>query len=230
MAVKIRLHRQGRKKTAYYFIVVADSRSPRDGRFIERIGSYNPMPKVHQIDVDIDKAIDWLGKGAIPTKTVRSIFSQQGVLYKKHLLRGVKLGILTMEDVDKKFAEYLQTKADSISTKLSKIQSNLDKETKATLEREAKVSELRAKQIMEKRQKAMAKSAAAESGEEEAEEVESEVEETIEETTEVTAEEVTEETTEEATEEVAEEVTEEAEEESAEEATEEATEEAPEEK
>ena len=108
MAVKIRLHRQGRKKTAYYFIVVADSRSPRDGRFIERIGSYNPMPKIHQIDVDVDKALDWLSKGAIPTKTVRSIFSQQGVLYKKHLLRGVKLGILSLEDAETKFAEYLQ--------------------------------------------------------------------------------------------------------------------------
>jgi small subunit ribosomal protein S16 len=210
MAVKIRLHRQGRKKTAYYFIVVADSRSPRDGRFIERIGSYNPMPKVHQIDVDVDKALDWLSKGAIPTKTVRSIFSQKGVLYKKHLLRGVKLGILSSEDAEKKFAEYLQSKADSINARLTNIQSKLDKETKATLEREAKVSELRAKKIMEKRQKAMAKSAAAESDEEEAEEVESEVEETIEETPEVTAEETTEETTEEAEKETAEEATEEA--------------------
>ena len=218
MAVKIRLHRQGRKKTAYYFIVVADSRSPRDGRFIERIGSYNPMPKVHQIDVDVDKAIDWLGKGAIPTKTVRSIFSQKGVLYKKHLLRGVKLGILTMEDVDKKFAEYIKSKADADNAKISKIQSNLDKETKASLEREAKVSELRAKQIMEKRQKAMSKAAAAETDDEEAEEVETEVEETIEETPETAEEETTEEAPEETTEEPTEE------------AAEEATEEAPEEK
>ena len=203
MAVKIRLHRQGRKKTAYYFIVVADSRSPRDGRFIERIGSYNPMPKVHQIDVDIDKALDWLSKGAIPTKTVRSIFSQKGVLYRKHLLRGVKLGILSIEDADKKFAEYIQSKADLISVKLSSIQTKLEKETKASHEREAKVNELRAKKIMEKRQKAMTKAqaAAAEEGEEEAEEVESDVEETIEEAPEVTAEETAEETTEEATEE-----------------------------
>jgi small subunit ribosomal protein S16 len=222
MAVKIRLHRQGRKKTAYYFIVVADSRSPRDGRFIERIGSYNPMPKVHQIDVDVDKAIDWMSKGAIPTKTVRSIFSQKGVLYKKHLLRGVKLGILSLEDADKKFAEYLQTKADAINAKLTGIQSKLDKETKATLEREAKVNELRAKKIMEKRQKAMSKAAAAEDDEEEAGDVEPEVEETIEETPEVTAEETTEEVVEEATEETTEEA--------AEETAEEATEEAPEEK
>lgn len=166
MAVKIRLHRQGRKKTAYYFIVVADSRSPRDGRFIERIGSYNPMPKVHQIDVDVDKALDWMSKGAIPTKTVRSIFSQKGVLYKKHLLRGVKLGILTVEDADKKFAEYLQSKADTIVARLTTIKSNLDKETKATLEREAKVNELRAKKIMEKRQKAINKAHAADAEEE----------------------------------------------------------------
>jgi len=206
MAVKIRLHRQGRKKTAYYFIVVADSRSPRDGRFIERIGSYNPMPKVHQIDVDIDKALDWLSKGAIPTKTVRSIFSQKGVLYKKHLLRGVNLGILTMEDADKKFAEYLQSKADIINVKLNSIQTKLDKESKATLEREARVNELRAKKIMEKRQKAMTKAqaAAAEGIEEEAEEVVSDVEETStsggEETPEVTAEDTTEENSEEAAE------------------------------
>jgi small subunit ribosomal protein S16 len=222
MAVKIRLHRQGRKKTAYYFIVVADSRSPRDGRFIERIGSYNPMPKVPQIDVDVDKAIDWMSKGAIPTKTVRSIFSQKGVLYKKHLLRGVKLGIVTLEDADKKFAEYLQAKADAINAKLTGIQSTIDKETKATLEREAKVNELRAKKIMEKRQKAMSKAAAAEDDEEEAGDVEPEVEETIEETPEVTAEETTEEVVEEATEETTEEATEET--------AEEATEEAPEEK
>lgn len=222
MAVKIRLHRQGRKKTAYYFIVVADSRSPRDGRFIERIGSYNPMPSVHQIDVDIDKALDWLSKGAIPTKTVRSIFSQKGVLYKKHLLRGVKLGLLTLEDADKKFAEYLQSKADIINVKLTSIQTKLDKESKATLEREAKVNELIAKKIMEKRQKAMTKAAAATEGDEEAEEVESEVEETIEETPEVTAEETTEETTEVATKETTEVATEET--------AEKATEEAPEEK
>ena len=224
MAVKIRLHRQGRKKTAYYFIVVADSRSPRDGRFIERIGSYNPMPSVHQIDVDVDKALDWLSKGAIPTKTVRSIFSQKGVLYKKHLLRGVKLGLLTLEDADKKFAEYLQSKADIINVKLTSIQTKLDKESKATLEREAKVNELRAKKIMEKRQKAMTKAAAAE-GDEEAEEVESEVEETIEETPEVTAEVTAEETTEETTEVATKETTEVATEETAEKATEEAPEE-----
>jgi small subunit ribosomal protein S16 len=188
MAVKIRLHRQGRKKTAYYFIVVADSRSPRDGRFIERIGSYNPMPKIHQIDVDVDKALNWLDKGAIPTKTVRSIFSQKGVLYKKHLLRGVKLGILNLEDAEKKFAEYLQSKADSINTQLTNIQSKLDKESKTTLEREAKISELRAKKIMEKRQKAMSK---AHAEDEEAEVADTDVEEAIEETPEVEAEDTT---------------------------------------
>jgi small subunit ribosomal protein S16 len=157
MSVKIRLQRKGRKKTAYYYIVVADSRSPRDGRFIERIGSYNPLPKIAQIEVDMDKALDWLQKGATPTKTVHSLFSQQGVLYKKHLLRGIKMGVITEEDADKKFAEYLQAKSDKVNAHLEKIQSTLDKESKLTLERESKINEVKAKALMVKHAKAMEK-------------------------------------------------------------------------
>lgn len=171
MAVKIRLQRQGRKKTAYYYIVVADSRSPRDGRFIERIGSYNPLPRIPQIDVDMDKALDWLHKGALPTKTVRSIFSQKGVLYKKHLLRGIKLGVVTEEEAEKKFADYLKEKAEKLNKQLEKIRTTADKETKSTLERESKVNELRAKQIMERRAKAMEKARAKHHVAEEAEAV-----------------------------------------------------------
>jgi len=96
MAVKIRLQRKGKKKAPFYYIVVADSRSPRDGRFIERIGSYNPVPKEFQVDLDGDKALYWLNQGAIPTKTVRDILSKQGILYRKHLLRGVKLGLFSL--------------------------------------------------------------------------------------------------------------------------------------
>jgi small subunit ribosomal protein S16 len=155
MAVKIRLHRQGRKKTSYYFIVVADSRSPRDGKFIERIGSYNPMPVIPHVDVDIDKAITWLNKGAQPTKTVRSILSQEGVLFKKHLQRGIKMGMITAEDAEKKFADYLQHKTERVETKLKNIQIKLDKAHKDTISKEAKVSELRAKKIMEKHQQAI---------------------------------------------------------------------------
>ena len=90
MAVKIRLARKGRKKLAFYHIVVADSRSPRDGRYIEKIGSYNPVTDPATIDIDFNKALDWLQKGAQPTDTCRAILSYKGVMFKKHLLDGVK--------------------------------------------------------------------------------------------------------------------------------------------
>ena len=90
MAVKIRLQRHGRKKRPYYHIVVADARSPRDGKFIELLGTYNPIVKPATIELDRDKALEWLGKGAQPTDTVRNILRFKGVMYKKHLLRGVQ--------------------------------------------------------------------------------------------------------------------------------------------
>ena len=90
MAVKIRLARKGRKKLAFYHIVVADSKSPRDGRYIEKIGTYNPITDPATIDIDFDKALDWLQKGAQPTETCRAILSYKGILLKKHLLRDEK--------------------------------------------------------------------------------------------------------------------------------------------
>lgn len=168
MSVKIRLQRKGRKKLPFYYIVVADSRSPRDGRFIERIGSYNPLPKFPEIDIDLEKAINWLDKGAQPTKTVRSIMSQKGILFKKHLNRGVKMGVITQEIADQKFAAYLEEKAQKLSSQLSKFKESLDKSAKLTLERESKVNELKAKKVMEKRMaSAKAKSPKEEVSEEE---------------------------------------------------------------
>ena len=93
MAVKIRLQRQGSKKRPFYFIVVADARAPRDGKFIQKLGTYNPLTVPATIQLDRQKALDWLHKGAEPTDTVRRILSFKGVLYLKHLLRGVKLGL-----------------------------------------------------------------------------------------------------------------------------------------
>ena len=90
MPAKIRLARHGRKRYAFYHIVVADSRAPRDGRYIERIGTYNPNTNPATIDLDFDKALDWLLKGAQPTDTANAILSYKGVNYKKHLLGGVK--------------------------------------------------------------------------------------------------------------------------------------------
>lgn len=93
MPVKIRLQRHGSKKRPFYFIVVADGRAPRDGKFIQKIGTYNPLTVPASVQLDRQKALDWLHKGAQPTDTVRRILSYKGVLYLKHLLRGVKLGL-----------------------------------------------------------------------------------------------------------------------------------------
>ncbi len=110
MAVKIRLQRKGKKRSPFYHIVIADSRAPRDGRFIEKIGSYNPMTKPATIDIDRDAAFDWLKKGAQPTDTVRAILRLKGVAYRKHLQRGVLKGGLTQEDADKKYQDWIEAK------------------------------------------------------------------------------------------------------------------------
>ncbi len=117
MPVKIRLARRGRKKKPYYHIIVADSRAPRDGRFIEQIGSYNPMTKPATIDLDRDKALDWLMKGAQPTDTARAILRFKGVLYRKHLLRGVKKGALTMDEADKLYQEHIESREAKIAAR-----------------------------------------------------------------------------------------------------------------
>ena len=104
MATKIRLQRHGRKGYAYYHIVIADVRAPRDGRCIERIGSYNPNTNPATVDLNFEKALDWVLKGAQPTDTVRNILSDQGVMLMKHLLGGVKKGAFTKEVADKTLA------------------------------------------------------------------------------------------------------------------------------
>jgi small subunit ribosomal protein S16 len=103
MAVKIRLTRRGRKKKALYDVIVADARSPRDGRLIEKLGSYNPLTDPATIVLDDDKTLDWLMKGAQPTNTARRILSYRGLMLKKHLQVGVMKGALTQEQADKKF-------------------------------------------------------------------------------------------------------------------------------
>jgi small subunit ribosomal protein S16 len=110
MPVKIRLQRRGRRKQPFYHIVVADGRAPRDGRFIEKIGIYNPMTVPATIDLDRDRAFDWLMKGAQPTDTARAILRFKGVMYKKHLMRGVAKGALTVEEADVKYQEWIDAK------------------------------------------------------------------------------------------------------------------------
>jgi small subunit ribosomal protein S16 len=120
MAVKIRLQRKGKKKKAFYHIVVADARAPRDGRFIEKIGSYNPLTVPATIELDRDKAYDWLMKGAQPTDTVRAMMRFKGVMYKKHLDRGVKKGALTEEDALKMFEEWVVQKEEKFAIRRAK--------------------------------------------------------------------------------------------------------------
>jgi small subunit ribosomal protein S16 len=120
MPVRIRLQRKGRKKRPFYHIVVADIRAPRDGRFIERLGTYNPMTRPATIEIDRDKAFDWLMKGAQPTDTARAILRFKGIYYKKHLMRGVAKGALTEEEAEAKFQEWVEKKEEKIAQRRAK--------------------------------------------------------------------------------------------------------------
>ena len=117
MPVKIRLSRHGKKHNAYYHIVVADSRAPRDGKFIEVIGNYDPHTNPATISIDNDKALSWLQKGAQPTDTCRAILAYKGVLLTNHLQKGVAKGVITQEQVDVKYAEWLENKTNKIEEK-----------------------------------------------------------------------------------------------------------------
>ncbi len=167
MAVKIRLARRGKKGYAYYHIVVADSRAPRDGKFIEQIGTYDPNRNPAAITLQFDKAVDWLDKGAQPTDTARAILSHQGVLYKKHLLGGVKKGAFTLEEAEAKFAQWLSEKESQINEKRNKLAEAARADRKSRLADEAKVKEERAKAAAAKKAEA---EAAAQPEEEAAEE------------------------------------------------------------
>lgn len=149
MSVKIRLRRQGRKKSAYYQIVAADARSKRDGRFLEKIGTYNPMTNPASITLDVDKALTWLNNGAQPTDTARAILSYKGVMFKKHLQRGVTKGAFTQEVADKKFEEWITAKEAKVSEKVDGLAKAADTEAKAAFAAEKAVNEARAKAIAE---------------------------------------------------------------------------------
>ncbi len=118
MSVKIRLARRGRRKRPYYHIVVADARAPRDGRFIESLGSYNPMTSPATIELDVDKAYEWLSNGAQPTHTAKAILRFKGVLYKKHLQRGVAKGALTQEQADQKLKDWIEIKEAKVADRV----------------------------------------------------------------------------------------------------------------
>src|SRR5210317_1469404 len=144
MPAKIRLQRQGRKFNAIYSIVVADSRAPRDGKFIESLGQYNPNTNPATIILDFNKALEWLQKGAQPTDTCRAILSYKGVLYKKHLLEGVKKGAFDEAEAEKRFQSWMTEKEQKVQAKKDQIKTAIEKITSNRLEEETKVKEARA--------------------------------------------------------------------------------------
>ncbi|MEX2569270.1 MAG: 30S ribosomal protein S16 [Cyclobacteriaceae bacterium] len=162
MAVKIRLARRGRKKLAIYDVVVADVRAPRDGRFIEKIGSYNPNTDPASININNDRALKWLMNGAQPTDTVKAMLSYRGVMLKKHLQIGVVKGAITQEQADEKFQVWLEGKEKAIAGKVDKIQEARDSVKKAAFEAEAAKNKARLDAIKKREDDAIAAQNAAE--------------------------------------------------------------------
>lgn len=161
MPVKLRLQRHGKKDAAFFHIVVADSRAPRDGAFIEKLGTYNPTTNPATIDINFDKAVNWLEKGAQPTNTCRAILSYKGVLFKHHLLGGVRKGALTAEQAEAKFQKWLSEKESKINAKKEKLDT-ASKDAKAKkFEAEKQAKESKAAKIAAK-QSAVAETPAAE--------------------------------------------------------------------
>ena len=160
MAVKIRLARKGRKKLAFYHVVVADSRSPRDGRYIEKIGSYNPVTNPATIELDFDKALGWLQNGALPTDTCRAILSYKGVMMKKHLLEGVKKGAFDEAEATKRFEDWIKQNEAKIEAKKSNLEKSQDEESGKRLSVEKRVNEARVAKLAKRNADLAAKAAA----------------------------------------------------------------------
>jgi small subunit ribosomal protein S16 len=150
MAVKIRLARRGRKKMAMYDIVVAESIAPRDGRFIEKIGSYNPNTDPSTVVLKSDRAVHWLMVGAQPTDTARSVLSHEGIMYKKHLQVGVNKGAITQEQADEKFSNWKDDKENRKADVADAKTQTKEQSRAARLEAERKVNETRAEAIAKK--------------------------------------------------------------------------------
>jgi small subunit ribosomal protein S16 len=184
MAVKIRLARKGRKKLAFYHIVVADSRSPRDGRYIEKIGSYNPVTNPATIVLDFDKALGWLQNGALPTDTCRAILSYKGVMLKKHLLEGVKKGAFDEAEAAKRFEAWMTQNEAKIESKKSGLEKSKDEELDKKLAAEKRINDARLAKLAKRKAEQDAKlvrevKEASEAGQPEAPEAEDTVSEAV---------------------------------------------------
>jgi small subunit ribosomal protein S16 len=167
MPTKIRLQRKGKKGVPFYHVVIADGRAPRDGKFIERIGIYNPVSIPAEIDINFDRALYWLQAGAEPTDTVNALLSFKGILYKHHLLKGVKKGAMTEEIAEAKFQAWLQEKKEKFVAKIKEVELSGKDGRKKRLEAEMKVNEARAKELQAKRARELKAQHAAEEAEEE---------------------------------------------------------------
>jgi small subunit ribosomal protein S16 len=144
MAVKIRLQRHGKKDSAFFHVVVSDGRAPRDGKFIEKLGVYNPNTDPATIDINFDATLNWLQKGAQPTDTCRAILSYKGVMMKKHLLGGVKKGALTEAQAEQKFNKWLQEKEGKVSGKKDRLTTDAHKNATDRMKAETASKEARA--------------------------------------------------------------------------------------
>ncbi len=162
MATKIRLQRHGRKDYPFYHIVIADSRAPRDGKFIEKIGTYNPNTNPATIDLKFDRALYWLNTGAQPTDTTRNILSAEGVLMKKHLLGGVAKGAFSEADAEVKFQAWKDSKAKATDLASNKNAAKAAAEAKARFEAEQAANKAKAAQVAAKKAEAVVASAEAE--------------------------------------------------------------------
>ncbi len=170
MPVKLRLQRHGRKGYAFYHIVAADSRAPRDGKFIQRVGSYNPNTNPATIILDFEKALHWLNVGAQPTDTVRNILSKEGVLMKKHLQGGVKKGAFSEEEAEKRFAAWKQEKEAKVNKTKEELAAEKQAKIKERLAVEAEQNKAKAKALAEKKEAELAAKAEEAVAEAEAEE------------------------------------------------------------
>ena len=161
MSVRIRLTRQGRKAAAFYHIVVADSRAPRDGKFIERLGSYNPNTNPATIELNFERALYWLQVGAQPSDTAKSLLSKKGVLLKKHLLEGVKKGAFDEAAAEAKFEKWMSEKNAKVQAAKDKIKTDASNLKKERLEAERKVNAAKAEELAKKQAEAKAAAEAA---------------------------------------------------------------------
>ncbi len=147
MATRIRLQRHGKKSKAFYHIVAADSRAKRDGRFIEKIGTYDPNTNPATVELDFDRALNWLQVGAEMSETARALLSYKGVLYKNHLINGIKKGAITEAQVEEKFAKWLEEKEGKIAAKSTGLVKEAEKEKAARLKAETESAANKAKEI-----------------------------------------------------------------------------------